>query len=989
MRLSPGTRLGPYEIVTPIGAGGMGEVYRARDTRLDRDVAIKVLPSAVASDPDRLARFEREARVLASINHPHIATVFGFEESAAGTALVMELVDGETLQSPLPPAEALRVAIQIATALEAAHERGITHRDLKPANIMVTRTGIKLLDFGLARSTTGDGQPSVTQTEAGTIVGTACYMSPEQAEGRPVDVRSDIFSFGALLYEMMSGVQAFPGDSTASTLASVLRDEPAPIQAPSGVQSIVNRCLRKAPADRFQSAAALKTALEEAAVSAGRNEAAGARSFWIAVAPLKYTGTELAPLAEGVSEEIVAGLSRFSYLRVLTRESSASARYLIEGSLRQAGSQLRATVQLSDIATGARLWAETYNRSYSPDAIFETQDSLVAPIVASIAEWGGALVHNMLMALRDRDPRTLTPYEALLRSSGWSELLSPEETRIALEVLNRATEREPNHSGCLAMLAMVHGYGYLFSFSDNPKSRDLCLSYARRAVAADANDHLAFYALGLAHSCFKDIAAFRNAADRALALNPLDGSIMAHVGMWTAYNGDWERGCGLVQRAMSLNPRHKGWYWFPLAHDAYRRHDYAAALQCALRVNLPGQFWTHELLARTHAQLGNQAAAAQALEELLALRPDFLVNARQELEKWFVESSVVEDMLEGLRKAGLQLDRDAPERASSPRPASAPKPASAVTPPPSIAVLPFANLSADQEQQYFGDGLAEEILNALMQVPGLRVIARASAFAFRGHENAIAEIGDRLKVTHVLHGSVRRADSRIRVTAQLIHVSDETQLWAERYDRELRDVFDIQDEIAQAIVAQLKVRLGARADAPLVKRYTENVEAHNLYLRGTFHVHRLTNSEVQRGRDFLEKAVDLDPRYAPALFELAGYYVAMGHRGGVACRAVGEGPCTGKESNRGRPNLCGRARDAGLHGIRLRFRMEGWPAPAGWGASAESSLRDSSFVALQYPVRHRLGRRGGGCDRGWGASRSASRNPAYVSRDLCAPGRSA
>jgi TolB-like protein/tetratricopeptide (TPR) repeat protein len=213
--------------------------------------------------------------------------------------------------------------------------------------------------------------------------------------------------------------------------------------------------------------------------------------------------------------------------------------------------------------------------------------------------------------------------------------------------------------------------------------------------------------------------------------------------------------------------------------------------------------------------------------------------------------------------------------------ASAPKPASAVTPAPSIAVLPFANLSADKEQEYFGDGLAEEILNALTQVPGLRVIARASAFAFRGRENSIAEIGERLKVTHVLHGSVRRADSRIRVTAQLIRVSDETQVWAERYDRELRDVFDIQDEIAQAIVAQLKIKFGAKADTPLVKRYTENLEAHNLYLRGTFHVHRLTNSEIQRGREFLERAVALDPHYAPALFELAGYYVAMGHRGAL------------------------------------------------------------------------------------------------------------
>ncbi|MDE3196298.1 MAG: serine/threonine protein kinase, partial [Acidobacteriota bacterium] len=221
MTLARGTRLGPYEVLMQIGSGGMGEVYRARDTRLDRDVAIKVLPAGMADDRDRLARFEREARVLASLNHPNIATIYGLEELPSGKALVMELVDGNTLKSPLPLPEALRAAIQVALALEAAHQRGITHRDLKPANIMVTRSGVKLLDFGLAK-VTGCDEETVTQTQAGTIVGTACYMSPEQARGLPVDSRSDIFSFGAVLYEMLTGRRAFHGDSLGSVLASDL-----------------------------------------------------------------------------------------------------------------------------------------------------------------------------------------------------------------------------------------------------------------------------------------------------------------------------------------------------------------------------------------------------------------------------------------------------------------------------------------------------------------------------------------------------------------------------------------------------------------------------------------------------------------------------------------------------------------------------------------------------------------------------------------------
>src|SRR5215472_14854934 len=216
MVLTTGDKLGPYQILAPIGAGGMGEVYRAKDSKLGREVAVKVLPAALAQDPDRLARFEREARVLASLNHPHIAQIYGIEERA----LVMELVSGETLKGPLPPATALNYAMQIADALEAAHEKGIVHRDLKPGNVMVTPDGVvKILDFGLAavaqdqNSNTGNpvNDPTVTMraTQAGVVMGTAAYMSPEQASGKPVDRRADIWSFGVVLFEMLTGKRLF------------------------------------------------------------------------------------------------------------------------------------------------------------------------------------------------------------------------------------------------------------------------------------------------------------------------------------------------------------------------------------------------------------------------------------------------------------------------------------------------------------------------------------------------------------------------------------------------------------------------------------------------------------------------------------------------------------------------------------------------------------------------------------------------------------
>src|SRR6202162_5490321 len=241
MSLSPGTKLGSYEIVSPLGAGGMGEVYRARDTRLGREVALKVLPTAFASDPERMARFQREAQVLASLNHPRIGAIYGFEDSGGVRALVMELIEGLTLadriaRGAIPVDEALPIAREIAEALEAAHDRGIVHRDLKPANIKITSDGnVKVLDFGLAKavedeikSTDISNSPTLTAaaTKAGLILGTAAYMSPEQARGKTVDRRADIWSFGAVAFEMLAGKMAFKGDTVSDTLAAVIRGEP-------------------------------------------------------------------------------------------------------------------------------------------------------------------------------------------------------------------------------------------------------------------------------------------------------------------------------------------------------------------------------------------------------------------------------------------------------------------------------------------------------------------------------------------------------------------------------------------------------------------------------------------------------------------------------------------------------------------------------------------------------------------------------------------
>jgi serine/threonine-protein kinase len=255
MALSAGTRIGPYEILAPIGKGGMGDVYRAKDTKLKREVAVKVLPEVFASDRERMARFRREAEVLASLNHPNIAHLYAIEEHA----LVMELVPGETLKGPLPLATALNYARQIAEALEVAHEKGIIHRDLKPANIIVTPEGVvKVLDFGLAAvlqrtsSCAADpaDSPTLTQaTEAGMIMGTAAYMSPEQASGKAVDRRSDIWSFGVVLFKMLTGKSLFGGEALAQTLADVLLApidlNRLPANTPIAIRELLRRCLNR------------------------------------------------------------------------------------------------------------------------------------------------------------------------------------------------------------------------------------------------------------------------------------------------------------------------------------------------------------------------------------------------------------------------------------------------------------------------------------------------------------------------------------------------------------------------------------------------------------------------------------------------------------------------------------------------------------------------------------------------------------------------
>ncbi len=398
MSLSPGTRLGPYEILAPLGAGGMGEVYRAKDPKLGRDVAIKVLPEAVAGDADRLARFEREARSLASLNHPNIVTIFSIEESGGTRFLAMELVEGESLDTllasgGLPLSRFFEISVPLSEALSAAHERGIVHRDLKPGNVMITREGrVKVLDFGLARREPAESDPNLTNTPTesraeltgeGQVFGTVAYMSPEQARGGKVDARSDVFSLGVLLYQMLTGQRPHQGASAVDIISSILRDKPPSVtdlrtDVPPYLARVLRRCLEKDPRDRYQTSRDVfnelrdlraETPLASRAPSPRSETPPAARAAWrrpawaaaaaaillaaalylairsgflrsssgasgtgiephvirsIAVLPLdNYSGDANQDFfAEGMTDELTADLATISQLRVISRGSA-------------------------------------------------------------------------------------------------------------------------------------------------------------------------------------------------------------------------------------------------------------------------------------------------------------------------------------------------------------------------------------------------------------------------------------------------------------------------------------------------------------------------------------------------------------------------------------------------------------------------------------------------------------------------------------------
>ncbi len=540
MTLPPSTRLGPYEIIGMIGKGGMGEVYRARDPRLGRAVAVKILPAAFSADPDRLARFKLEARAAGQLNHPNILVIHDIGLHDGAPYIVSELLEGETLRQrlisgPIPIQEVCEQALQVAHGLMAAHESGVVHRDLKPANLFLTRDGrLKILDFGLAKLVQAEDRSTVTsvpsapaETEPGVVLGTAGYMAPEQVRGFPADQRSDIFAFGAVLFEMLSGRRAFQGASAADTMSAILKENPPELVALNpgvspALERVVRRCLEKDPAKRYQSARDLASALQ---------------------------------LHSDVAVDYPAHTARFS-----------------------------------------RLWP----------------------------------------------------------------------------------------AGAAAAVLLVAAVLWLFHNARTPEPA-------------------------------------------------------------------------------------------------------------------PAPFSTGVSLAK-------------------------------------------------------QVDVA------------------------SIAVLPFVNMSEDASAEYFSDGIAEELLNALARIPGLRVMGRTSSFAFKGKNEDLRVIGQKLNVTAILEGSVRKSGNRVRVMAQLVGAADGFHLWSEAYDRELVDILAVQENIARSVAGALKVTLlGAKETA--AKVHSGNTDAYNAYLQAKYFYNRQSEEDLERAVAYFQQALTLDPGYASAWAGLASVFSNLADNG--------------------------------------------------------------------------------------------------------------
>ena len=611
-----GTTISHYEILEKLGEGGMGLVFKARDLQLGRFVAVKVLIAGSDESADHRARFIQEARSASALNHPNIITIHDIVPIAEGECIVMEFVRGTTLADlieagRIPSVDCLKFATQIADALAAAHGIGIVHRDLKPANVMVTPEGLaKVLDFGLAKlagdedklgALGGESDTTVSihvdnrpKTAEGAIIGTVAYMSPEQAQGHRVDARSDIFSFGALLYEMITGERAFHGSSGLATLTAVLRDNPpefsqSSADVPLEVQDVVMRCLRKDPDQRFQSMGDVKSAIEQIYFASRSGVMHLSSGTWkrtaparvmpsIAVLPLLNLSSdkENEYFSDGLAEEIINALTNLENLRVTARTSAFAFRggqqnireigdtlhvsSVLEGSVRKSGNRVRISVQLIDVADGNNLWSERYDREMTD--VFEIQDEISQAIVAKLKvrlgsqSGSGADAANPVKQLVKRYTENLEAYDLYLKGRFELYKMTGEGLAAGRRMFEAAIKLDPNyalaHDGLALGWYLQGSLGFVAPKDAMPRAK----AAVRRAIELDETVAEAHGTLGVILALYDwDWAAAERELIRSIELN--GASPVCRDGYAFYYLrpvGRIEEALSETQQALSLDP---------------------------------------------------------------------------------------------------------------------------------------------------------------------------------------------------------------------------------------------------------------------------------------------------------------------------------------------------------------------------------------------------------------------------------------------------
>lgn len=1027
--MKPGTRVDQFEIIALLGAGGMGEVFRGRDTRLNREVAIKVLPKDFAVDVDRLRRFEQEAKTLAALNHPNIMTVFDAGQHEDAPYLVSELLEGRTLREELAAGalsgrKATDYALQMAQGLAAAHGRGVVHRDLKPDNVFITRDGrVKILDFGLAklREVPGSGirtagpsdpdaptlvqRPAAETTEPGRVMGTPSYMAPEQVRGEALDHRADLFAFGCVLYEMVSGQRPFRRDTSIATMAAIMNDEPAdlasarPDLAPA-LARIVHRCLEKAPDNRFQSARDLAFALSELAAgsSANRSPAGGPvaarplRKTWawpaiaallsvllvvltgawwrtartpgragqirsLAVLPFRVDTQDqkLAELGKWIPADIRSKLGPLQNLEVVNLPSRIEqlvqqkkseveiARELgvdglVVGELHGQGETMSAYVSVVDGATGRALGRQREIAS-SAAKVSELPNQVALAIADELKL---QLSASQRAEIQVADTQNA---EAFLAYQKGKNLLSRRLHAEAAVEFRRALQLDANYTQARTLLANSEWIPLIFGGTTNEMAATFkrLSGEAERFRAQRPDDPaVAGLRMWIAMLYERDWNKVRTIFWESERSSKPDTWVMnAMSWYYTLIEGHPELALNAREQTIALDPENVLWKvdragqlgQFGRFDDAVRAYrslpaekiqleDYSTTLlklgdltgakEMATRV-LAGRpnALTQCNLAAIHAKSGAPDEARKILRELEAqaekgmhipyawiarsygMLGDFEA-ARRWLRQGLLEGhgdwTMVElraavhlemfgklgwywEIVDEMKFPPLQMDHpyfalEQQMRYHRGVGGELIPTASTNEPPRTLAVLPFDELGAGTADDDFNEGLTIELITKLQNVRGLQVQGPMSSMRFKGAVDG-KQVGEQLKVDHLLKGNVRRSGDRLRIDVSLQKAADGFGLWATNYDRKQSDIFAIQAEVAQEVAEALKVRLGVEDRRSLARQPTDNTEAYALYLQGRAAWNRRTIPEFMRATNFFGQALAKDTNFARAYAGMA------------------------------------------------------------------------------------------------------------------------